>query len=109
MVETEPLAFQECVEGKGKMCGAIFIDEAFEAQLKTALGSKWERISVASRRALINNEWEHGIKRQFDDADQEWTVTIPPEAFDTKMPRLHRFDDKKAEVRMEQGQLKFKR
>ena len=32
---------RECVEGKGKMCGAIFVDAEFERMLRTVLGDKW--------------------------------------------------------------------
>lgn len=109
VMNTNPLEFGECVEGKGKMCGAIFVDEAFESVMKIRLGSKWDKMSITSRKSLINTEWEHGIKRQFDNEEQDWTVTIAPEAFDSRRPRWKRFDDKDKDVPLEQGHLRFKR
>ncbi len=103
----QPLMVRECVEGKGKMCGAIFVDEAFQSMLQTALGDKWKRLSTAGRKTLMNNEWEFGIKRLFNGSSQEWSVSVPVEAFSKSRLRLHRYDDKKGEVPLKGGQLKF--
>lgn len=105
----QPLRVRECVEGKGKMCGVIFVDEEFVNMVAAVLGTKWKKVSETSRKMMIHNEWENGIKRLFDDSDKDWTVTVPPEAFDSKAPKLHRFDDKKAEVPLHSGQLRFGR
>ena len=96
----------ECVEGKGKMCGAIFVDEAFENMLRLAFGDKWKRLSVSSRKTLLNNEWEFGIKRLFDDSNREWNVTVPREA-DSKGIKMPHFKDKNGQPRVNSGQVKF--
>ncbi|KAK5107132.1 hypothetical protein LTR62_001690 [Meristemomyces frigidus] len=109
ILSVDPLMVRECVEGKGKMCGAIFVDEAFTSLVKNALGGKWERMAIKSQKTMLHNEWENGIKKLYSDGNREWTVTVPPEAFDSKLPKLHRFDDKKSEVPLKAGQLVFQR
>lgn len=109
VLSADPLRVRECVEGEGKLCGAIFVDEQFIKLVKQALGSKWEKTSEASRKMMVHNEWENGIKKLFDDSDKDWTVTVPPEAFDSRGIKLHRFDDKNAEVPLKSGQLRFGR
>lgn len=89
------------------MCGAIFVDEAFETMLRCTLGDKWKRMSTSSRKTLINNEWEFGIKRLYDDSNKEWNVTVPVEAFAKGFKFGGRFDDKKGQVPLKAGQLKF--
>jgi len=102
---------RECVEGKGKMCGAIFVDEGFEKMLSTSLGDKWKRLSATSKKMIVNNDWEHGIKRLFDDSDREWNVTVPAEAFRNRPFKLHPYDQKGGDSSpaMKDGQLKFKK
>ena len=97
---------RECVEGKGKMCGAIFVDEAFENMLRCALGDRWKRLSISSKKTLLNNEWEFGIKRLFDDSNREWNVTVPREA-DSKGIRMPRFEDRNGRPSVKSGQIKF--
>lgn len=90
------------------MCGAIFVDGAFEAMLKTTLGDKWQRLSDESKKVMMNKEWEFGIKRLFDDSQKEWSVQIPPEALSNSRFKRNKFDEK-GEVPMKGGQLKFRR
>lgn len=94
VMSTDPMTVQEYVEGKGKMCGAIFIDEAFEKMLRSTLGDKWKRLSATSKKTMMNNEWEHGIKRLFDDSTREWNVAVPTEAFPNNRFKLHPNDKK---------------
>ena len=99
---------RECVEGQGRMCGAIFVDEAFETMLRATLGDKWKRLSDESKKNMTNNEWEFGIKRLFDDSDREWSVQVPIEGRSHNRFKIHQFDDKKGQVVMRDGQLKFR-
>lgn len=91
------------------MCGAIFVDEAFENMLRASLGERWRRLSDASKKTLMNNEWEFGIKRLFDDSDNEWSVQVPLEALSHSRFKLNRWDDEKGEIPMKEGQLKFRK
>jgi hypothetical protein len=103
--QTEPLLLRESVEGKGKLCGAIFVDEKFESLIQNALRSRWDRLTASSIKRLMNNDWEFGIKRSFDgDPSKIWNVQVPPEA----VPRfngLHRLDKKKGELPIVNGQI----
>jgi hypothetical protein len=62
------------------MCGAIFLDRAFEKQVRTMISAEdYERLGTRSKRRMMN-DWEYGIKRRFriDEAeDRQWLVNIP--------------------------------
>ncbi|KAF2671144.1 hypothetical protein BT63DRAFT_423384 [Microthyrium microscopicum] len=78
-----PLKFEECVKGKGKLCGAIFVDEAFERLIRTRLGTKWDKISASGKQRMMEQDWENGIKRLFSSLPSSkttYTVELPPEA-----------------------------
>lgn len=94
---------QDCVQGSGKMCGAILIDEAFESMLRSTLGDKWTRMSRASRKTIINQDWEHGLKKQYDDTERPWDITVPTDAFRSSIFSLHPFDDNKGQVPLKRG------
>jgi hypothetical protein len=105
--ETDPLVLYEIVEGKGKLCGAVFVDEAFQGLIKSRIGQqKWEKLSRASKVKLMNDEWEFGIKRAFDgEPKKSWTCQLPPDAVGRFGP--HRLDDRKADAPMLRGQIQF--
>jgi hypothetical protein len=68
----------------GGLCGSIFVDNEFKLHLKQKLGSRWAKISEASKMKLMHDDWEHGIKRNFQDTEKkEWTVKIPGEMAST--------------------------
>ncbi|KAF2835264.1 actin-like ATPase domain-containing protein [Patellaria atrata CBS 101060] len=102
---TKPMKVKECVEGKGAMCGAIFIDQEFENMVKLTMGKMWAKLSRGSIKTMMNNEWENGIKRKYDDSDRKWNVVLPAEAF----PRFARrpLDDNKHSI--EQGKMQLSR
>ncbi|KAF4630724.1 hypothetical protein G7Y89_g7418 [Cudoniella acicularis] len=75
--------FVVCDAGGGTvvsgMCGAIFLDRAFEKQVRTMITvGDYEALSGQAKGKLMN-DWEHGIKRNFTiDApeDKEWHLHI---------------------------------
>ncbi|KAI0453565.1 hypothetical protein F5B21DRAFT_525719 [Xylaria acuta] len=74
----EPMAMSECVEGDGALCGATFVDTAFESLMKRRVGSKsWESMEIPAIRKMMNNEWEHGIKKDFDGSQEKYSIDLP--------------------------------
>lgn len=74
-----PMRLVECVEGKGDLCGAVFIDDEFEGFLKSEIGRReWMSLNGDLRRRIMTSQWEHGIKRQFDStkASRKWVVDV---------------------------------
>ncbi|KAI1108354.1 hypothetical protein F5Y14DRAFT_457113 [Nemania sp. NC0429] len=77
----EPLSVSECVEGDGALCGGTFLDKEFETLLKIYIGkAAWDRMDHSDLRRLMNNEWEHGIKKAFNGEPDDYTVEIPGRA-----------------------------
>ncbi|KAF5017906.1 hypothetical protein F66182_10135 [Fusarium sp. NRRL 66182] len=75
---TEPFVVKECVKGDGGLCGGVFLDENFVKLIKnkTPCGA-WNLASRAQVRKFLNDEWEHGIKPQFENQDRVWPVDLP--------------------------------
>jgi len=109
---TTPVILKECVEGDGKLCGAIFLDEEFEKFIRQTMGKTWTELSQGSIKKLMNDEWENGIKRSFDDDEKKtWTVSVPPEyfsSFRTRMSR-HPLERSRGDVPMSSGQFRLSR
>lgn len=62
----------------GGLCGGIFLDERFLELIKMKVGSGvWKNATEAEITKLLNDDWEHGIKRQFQNQDRTWLVTLP--------------------------------
>jgi hypothetical protein len=78
VVETKPLKLVECVEGSGKLCGAVFLDQEFEALMKQVLGEAWN-IPDSVIKGFMNSQWENGVKRGFEGQDKTWKITLPHE------------------------------
>lgn len=78
VVETNPLKLAECVEGSGKLCGAVFLDQEFEALMEQVLGEAWE-VPDSVIRAFMSSQWENGVKRGFEGQDKNWKITLPHE------------------------------
>ncbi|KAH6674763.1 hypothetical protein B0J14DRAFT_652947 [Halenospora varia] len=78
--QISPLKLAMCAEATGGCCGAIFLDDAFEKQIRTLISSKeFDKIGVLSRRRMLN-DWENGLKRSFRmnaAGDNTWHVNIP--------------------------------
>ncbi|TLS21543.1 uncharacterized protein PpBr36_10253 [Pyricularia pennisetigena] len=79
--QVDPISMKEAAEGKGALCGGIFIDQAFVALCKARLGDNWSRLSRSSLRYIIRDDWECGIKPQFrmSGLDKDFTVRFPSE------------------------------
>ena len=62
------------------MCGALFLDGAFEKQIRTMISAEdYEELGIRSKKKMMN-DWEFGIKRGFrvDAAEhRKWFVDIP--------------------------------
>ena len=75
--QTSPLQVKECVEGSGKLCGAIFLDDDFERLMHQLIGDAWN-VPESDKMELVNGQWENGIKRTFRGQDRrKWKVTLP--------------------------------
>ncbi|KAH7385573.1 hypothetical protein DE146DRAFT_759800 [Phaeosphaeria sp. MPI-PUGE-AT-0046c] len=64
---------------EGDLCGAVFIDDEFEGFLQSEVGRrKWASLNSDLRRRIMTSQWEHGIKRQFENtvASRKWVVDI---------------------------------
>ncbi|KAI0198444.1 hypothetical protein F4808DRAFT_451975 [Astrocystis sublimbata] len=64
----EPMVVSECVEGDGALCGATFVDTAFES---------WNSMETSAIKKMMNSEWEHGIKKDFDGSQQKYCIDLP--------------------------------
>jgi hypothetical protein len=64
----------------GGLCGAIFLDAAFQAQVRTLISAEeFKDLSSRAKRKMMN-EWEVGLKRTFKidaDENEKWHVDIP--------------------------------
>jgi hypothetical protein len=78
MTQVKPMQLVECVEGSGKLCGAVFLDRDFEALMKQWLGDAWN-VPDSVIKTFMNTQWENGIKRGFDGKDRNWKLTLPYE------------------------------
>ncbi|KAK8014234.1 hypothetical protein PG990_007530 [Apiospora arundinis] len=108
VTSTKPIALQEAVEGTvtGGLCGGIFIDHTFERMCKGRLGSKWDRLSKAGIKEIMNT-WEHGIKPQFKSSTtrKEYIIPLPAEAFRGKSSGS--LDDKTREPYIKNGRIHY--
>ncbi|KAF5516035.1 Heat shock 70 kDa protein 12B [Colletotrichum siamense] len=82
VTNSKPLAIEEAVEGTGRLCGGIFIDEAFETACRDRIVRQWSHLSPHGIKEIMQ-KWEVGIKSQFNPGDQhkEYPIGIPAEAF----------------------------
>ncbi|KAI8281092.1 Heat shock 70 kDa protein 12B [Colletotrichum sp. SAR 10_98] len=82
VTNSKPLAIEEAAEGTGRLCGGIFIDEAFEMACRDRLGRQWSHLSAAGIKEIMKR-WEVEIKSQFNPGakHKEYPVGIPAEAF----------------------------
>ncbi|KAF3051884.1 hypothetical protein E8E11_011099 [Didymella keratinophila] len=79
VTQTDPMKLEECVEGLGKLCGAVFLDQEYEACIKQRIGrGAWE-VSRPAITQFLNNSWENGIKRNFDGKRRDWPINLPYE------------------------------
>jgi hypothetical protein len=67
-------------ENAGDVCGAIFLDDAFELFMELHLGKdEWNDLSSEERLLVMRHQWEDDIKRGFDTtvASTKWVVNLP--------------------------------
>lgn len=102
------IQLKECVEGDGKslliilsesalfqskilvakgsvgdLCGAMFVDEAFERYIKERVGAHfWDQASATEIADGFHNYWENGIKRDFDGRERLMRIRIGGRSID---------------------------
>ncbi|RGP77335.1 hypothetical protein FLONG3_4570 [Fusarium longipes] len=75
---TDPFVVNECVKGNGHLCGGVFLDEGFIRLIKSKIGQfNWTSVSKLEGKKFLNDEWEHGIKHQFENQKRTWPVYLP--------------------------------
>lgn len=61
----------------GKLCGALFLDRGFDRLVQGKAGTDvWSAMAVEDKARLLNDDWEHGIKSQFDQKMRSWTINV---------------------------------
>jgi hypothetical protein len=64
----------------GKLCGAMFVDETFNQKIPQWVGErKWKRLGESAKKDWEDRNWEFGLKRKFNGAEQEWGLALPLE------------------------------
>lgn len=64
--KTDPLELDECVEGSGRLCDAIFLDNDFKALIKQRMGEGWN-IPESDIQSMLNQYWETSSNLGFTD------------------------------------------
>ncbi|EFQ35937.1 uncharacterized protein GLRG_11045 [Colletotrichum graminicola M1.001] len=84
----KPMVVREAIKGDGELCGGVFLDEAFVNLIKDKVTTKaWDNVPKAEAANVLNGDWEHGIKQQFDGKhDRQWHIQLPPECKVKKTP-----------------------
>jgi hypothetical protein len=78
--DTESWIVAECAPGAGKLCGAIFVDEAFDQKMSEWMTpKKWKKYEEVRKREWKDQFWELSLKRNFTGADQELPLFLPVE------------------------------
>lgn len=85
IVQTKPMKLAECVEGSGRLCGAVFLDQDFEDFMQQTVKSAWNVPSHVIK-AFMNVYWENGIKRSFDEKPRTWKLNLPYECTERGAP-----------------------
>jgi hypothetical protein len=79
-VSRDPFSVEECNEGSGAACGAIFLNKGFEDLLRKKLGNQANAILTVRRLSEAIRYFENSIKRAFnpfDDAcDDEYDIPL---------------------------------
>ncbi|KAF6835704.1 Hsp70 family chaperone [Colletotrichum plurivorum] len=78
IVGTSPLVVREAVKGDGALCGGVFLDEEFIKLMKRKVNERnWNSLPAEEVKKMLNGDWEHGIKQQYEGQEQEWPVELP--------------------------------
>ncbi|KAF2420305.1 hypothetical protein EJ08DRAFT_598474, partial [Tothia fuscella] len=76
----KPMHLSESVPGDGALCGATFLDYAFQKQVQDWISTKWSYgMKKVRYEKWLRQEWEHGLKRNFDGSEKPWIVDVPLE------------------------------
>ncbi|KAF5663106.1 Hsp70 chaperone protein [Fusarium heterosporum] len=75
---TDPFVVKECAKGDGHLCGGVFLDENFiKLVRKKSPSGSWGSVTSSDEKKFLNDQWEHGIKPQFEDQRNFWPVDLP--------------------------------
>ncbi|KZL68672.1 hsp70 family chaperone [Colletotrichum tofieldiae] len=75
-----PMVVREVIKGDGGLCGGVFLDEAFIDLIKEKVTPQaWRKVPNDEAANVLNGDWEHGIKQQFDGQVRDWHIKLPPE------------------------------
>jgi hypothetical protein len=85
MTQVKPMQLKECVEGSGSLCGAVFLDQDFEALMQQWIGDAWN-VPDSVIKTLMSTQWENGVKRGFDGKNRSWKITLPWECTERGAP-----------------------
>ncbi|KAH0537660.1 hypothetical protein FGG08_005573 [Glutinoglossum americanum] len=74
-----PPQLRMCVIATCGFCGTITLDEKFERLMRTLMGaSAYDKIKPEVKAKILNDCWEHSIKRNFREGGPgEWEVLVP--------------------------------
>ena len=106
IVSVRPFVIKECVKGEGELvlpyslvgnphadssqgdlCGGLFLDEAFLELIKRKLPyGAWQSVTNAEQKKFLNDNWESGIKPQFQNQQRTWLVDLPEGCQAEQMP-----------------------
>ncbi|KAI8228109.1 hypothetical protein K4K54_002426 [Colletotrichum sp. SAR 10_86] len=76
----KPMVVREAIRGDGELCGGVFLDEAFVDLIKEKVTSDaWSNVPKDEAAKLLNGDWEHGIKQQFEGQERDWHMKLPSE------------------------------
>jgi len=74
----DPLRLSMCVEATGDLCGAVYLDDAFDRAMRIEVGSStYDKLDPDVKAKVFENDWEFGPKRKYIGGTQEFTVDIP--------------------------------
>ena len=55
----------------------MYLDEAFEAVIRTRVGKvEYDKLSASAKAKAFDNDWEYGIKKVYTGSNQTWPVDI---------------------------------
>ncbi|KAF4449449.1 hypothetical protein F53441_7311 [Fusarium austroafricanum] len=90
-LSTDPFVVKECVKGGGDLCGGVFLDEAFMRFIKNkSRECTWNAVKKSDKRKFLNDQWEHGIKPQFENQRRTWPLDLPENCVRTQSQGLRR-------------------
>ncbi|KAK1574456.1 uncharacterized protein LY79DRAFT_593272 [Colletotrichum navitas] len=79
VLSLKPMVVREAIKGDGELCGGVFLDEAFVNLIKDKVTAQaWDNVPKDEAANVLNGDWEHGIKQQFDgQKDRQWHIKLP--------------------------------